>query len=237
MKTAIEALVCCLLMAATAALVQLAVAIQEVPVQMTGIRADAMGAIADTRAETLKVIVENCDKILARMDKLVNLTDIRSGQLVEIASRTETDARDQIVEIRGDINKQLTAANSTLAGTASGVNLLTGTYSALPDQIARNREFKSYVANGLGFIAAAKMTAGQTEKTMASIDRATPQLLLNFKDFTFASIDASKHTSTLMGNLAASTKPLPTWARIGFAVAPPVAGAAAAAATAWSILH
>jgi hypothetical protein len=65
--------------------------------------------------------------------------------------------------------------------------------------------------------------------------RALPVVLDDVKKTGDASVLASSNTAKVMANFALATKPLPTWVRIGLAVAPPLANVAAGVATAWSI--
>ena len=51
------------------------------------------------------------------------------------------------------------------------------------------------------------------------------------KATTEASTEASRSTAQMMKNFATATKPLPTWARIGLAVAPPLAQVGVSVAT------
>jgi ABC-type transporter Mla subunit MlaD len=74
----------------------------------------------------------------------------------------------------------------------------------------------------LGLTAAAKVTLGQTAETMRDIQRATPEIVANIKATTEASTEASRNTAQVMANFAKATKPLPAWARVVLAVAPPV---------------
>ena len=90
--------------------------------------------------------------------------------------------------------------------------------------------------------AAAKVTLGQTAETMRDVQRATPRMLstwdeigANVQATTQAGTEASRNTAQVMANFARATKPLPTWVRIGLAVAPPVAQVGASVATALAL--
>ena len=99
-------------------------------------RAAATVAIADTRKELLAEVGKLRGDTMARIDSIAANADERTGEVLEIARHTESDARDQIAGARGDINRQLTTANGTLYATASSVNALSARYIEIPDQVA-----------------------------------------------------------------------------------------------------
>jgi hypothetical protein len=203
-------------------------------VQAVADAAAALPGVADTHLAALE---EKVDAVTAIARTLAGNADKRTGQALDIVATAESDSRNLLDLKLTDFNSQLTSANKTLGAAADGINFLTSKYAELPDQVSGSREFKSYVANGLGLLAAAKLTAGQTEKTMAAIDLATPHILANVDAFTASGVQASQKTTLVMSNFAVATKPLPTWMRIGLAVAPPAAQALAGAATAWTLIH
>lgn len=211
-------------------------ALDEIPAHVSLIEANAEAGISGVLSR-VDATLQRADEALAIVRATATNADARTSQALGIVSIAESDAHNLLDLKLTDLNSQLTTANKTLISAADGLNLLTAKYAALPDNIANDRIFKSYVANGLGLMAAAKLTAGQTEKTMASIDAATPHILSNVDAFTASNIEASKQATLVMGNLAKATKPLPTWVRIGLAVAPPIAQTAAGAATAWTLVH
>jgi hypothetical protein len=99
-------------------------------------RATASVAIADTRKQLLAEVGRLRGDAMARIDSIAAKADERTGEVLEIARQTETDARDQVAGARGDLNRQLIAANSTLSTTANGVNALSARYVKIPDQLA-----------------------------------------------------------------------------------------------------
>jgi hypothetical protein len=99
-------------------------------------RAAATMAIADTRKDVLAEVGKLRGDTMARIDSIAAKADERTGEVLEIARQTESDGRDQVAGARGDLNRQLTAANSTLSTTASSVNALSARYVEIPDQVA-----------------------------------------------------------------------------------------------------
>jgi hypothetical protein len=148
------------------------------------------------------------------------------------------------------------AADRRLGDTLGRVDTALGTVNALHDDLKPTLENAAAItahakdasaillrrdalpAQLLGLTGAAKVTLGQTAETMRDIQRATPQMLstwneigTNVKATTEASTEASRNTAQVMANFARATKPLPTWARIGLAVAPPIAQIGVSVAT------
>jgi len=178
-----------------------------------------------------------------RTDQALKIVDDRSGGIVNLATSGVGSAEKVATQAEADLNARLVDTNKILADTAKPVADVASTYAALPNQIAQDRVFKAYVDNGLGLIAATKLTMGQAAKMSKTIDDATPTFIATWNEIgthvdfaTDQAGKASEATAHTMENFAASSKPLPTWARILLGVGPPVAQMGAAAASAGQVL-
>lgn len=149
----------------------------------------------------------------------------------------------QVVALRGDVMGEVAeirlAADRRVGDTLGRVDTALETVNALHDDLKPTLENAAAItaqahdasailfrrdalpAQLLGLTAAAKVTLGQTAETMRDIQRATPEIVSNIKATTEASTEASKSTAEVMANFAKATKPLPAWARVVLAVAPP----------------
>jgi hypothetical protein len=99
-------------------------------------RAAATSAIADTRKDLLAEVGKLRGDAMARIDSIATKTDERTGEVLEIARQTESDARDQLAGARGDLDQQLATANATLSTSANSINTLSARYVEIPDQLA-----------------------------------------------------------------------------------------------------
>jgi ABC-type transporter Mla subunit MlaD len=221
----------------------------------------ALGAVAiavfllirTTAAVVAAVPVE----IQATREALVSEIGVTRGVLIgEVHSAREdllgrTDR--QVTALRGDVTADLAlieeAADRRLGDTLGRMDAALGTVNAIHDELkptfentaaitAQAREASVVLlrrdalpAQLLGVTAAAKVTLGQTAETMRDIQRATPEIVDNIKATTEASTEASKNTAQVMANLAKATKPLPAWARVVLAIAPPAVQTGAAIVT------
>lgn len=155
----------------------------------------------------------------AELDAYRATADMRLSETLQRA-----DAALQCIEtLEKNTEPILAHANAITAHTDDATSVLFRR-DALPAQL-------------LGVTAAAKVTLGQTAKTMREIEAATPEIAANVQAATESSAKASEDTAKLMANLTAATKPLPKWLRIMLGVAPPIAETMAGAATAYIALH
>ena len=123
---------------------------------------------------------------------------------------------------------QMTAARADLVGEIHPVSqsaaAALAAYGALPKDIqptvaTMNELSGPLLRNALGAVAAVKVTAGDLAKAGSTFETTSLSIDLAAKN----SAEASKQTAIVMSNFAKATRPLPTWVRIGLAVAPPVA--------------
>jgi ABC-type transporter Mla subunit MlaD len=189
-----------------------------VPVEIQATRGALVSEIELTRGALIGEVHSAREDLLGRTDRQVTALrgDVTAdlAQIEEAADRRIGDtlgrmdvALGTVNALRGDLKPTLenTAAITAQAREASVILLRR---DALPAQL-------------LGVTAAAKVTLGQTAETMRDIQRATPEIVDNIKATTEASTEASKNTAQVMANFAKATKPLPAWARVVLAIAPP----------------
>jgi ABC-type transporter Mla subunit MlaD len=189
-----------------------------------------------------------------------SLVDEITGARADVTGQVEAAREDllsrtdrQVSALRGDVMGEIAeirdAADRRVGDTLARVDTALGTVNALHDDLkptldnasaitAQARDASAILlrrdalpAQLLGVTAAAKVTLGQTAETMRDIQRATPEIVDNIKATTQASTEASKNTALVMHNFAEATKPLPKWARVALAVAPPVVQVGATIAT------
>ncbi|MEN6534271.1 MAG: hypothetical protein ABFD89_11455, partial [Bryobacteraceae bacterium] len=89
---------------------------------------------------------------------------------------------------------------------------------------------------GLGAIAAFKVTMGDVAQMSRTANRAFPQFTAGVNQVVANSDRTTAASAGLIRNLEQATKPLPKWLRIGLGVAPPLAQTGAAAASAWALI-
>ena len=206
-----------------------------VSAELQATRSALMGQVAAVRGDIAGQIVSARTDLLGRTERQV--ADLRTDVMGEVAQfRSIADRRlgdtlgrvdmalAQVDALRADLKPTLENAAS-ITSHANEASAILFRRDALPAQL-------------LGLTGAAKVTLGQTAETMRDIQRATPQMLAtwneiggNVKATTQASTEASRNTAQVMANFARATKPLPTWARIGLAVAPPIAQLGVSVAT------
>ena len=186
--------------------------------QVEAARGDLAGQVAAVRADLFRQV----DALRVDTTKLANraldATDRRTGDAL---ARVDA-ALVEVEELRADLKPTLdnTAAITAQAKDASAILLRR---DALPAQI-------------LGLTAAAKVTLGQSAEAMRDIQRATPGFIATWQQIAdhvnlmpSERAKASQSTAKPMANLAAASKPLPTWARLLFQVSVPAAQVGAAA--------
>jgi ABC-type transporter Mla subunit MlaD len=166
-----------------------------------------------------------------------------TGQVQSAREELLGRAERQVAALRGDVMGAVAeireAADRRVGDTLGRVDTALGTVNVLRDDVKPTLDNVATItsqakdasailfrrdalpAQLLGLTAAAKVTLGQTAETMRDIQRATPEIVANIKATTEASTEASKNTAQVMANFAKATKPLPAWARVVLAVAPP----------------
>jgi hypothetical protein len=212
-----------------------AVVVAALPSEVRATRAVLISELQATRADLGGQVDAARKDVLAKADGQLGALQSESfRQIAEfrgVADRRLGDTLARVDTALGMVNQLHTDLQPTLANAesitahASEASAILFRRDALPAQI-------------LGLTAAAKITLGQTATTMRSIQEATPQMLAtvqqvgdNVKATTEASTAASRNTAQVMANFARATKPLPTWVRIGLAVAPPIAQVGVSVAT------
>lgn len=117
----------------------------------------------------------------------------------------ETDLNQRLEDITGTVVK----VREDIQPTIQGVNLLMRR-DALPAQI-------------LGTLGATKVAMGQIAQTSIKFEDATPMLLAGVQTVIDNSNKTTEATAGVMANLKKATTPLPTWMRLGLAIAPSAA--------------
>ena len=192
--------------------------------QVQAVRGDLTGQVESARKDLLSRAEGQVASLRTDvMGELAQISKSADHRLGDTLTRVDT-ALGEVEELRGDLKPTLENAAS-ITSHANEASAILFRRDALPAQL-------------LGLTGAAKVTLGQTAETMRDIQRATPQMLAtwseiggNVKATTEASTEASRNTAQVMANFARATKPLPTWARIGLAVAPPIAQVGVSVAT------
>jgi hypothetical protein len=161
------------------------------------LRRDLFGAVAGVR-----------DELFPRVDVALGIVDQSATAAIQILDLRGREALQQVRELRADLQPTLANAASITAH-ADGAAAILFRRDALPAQL-------------LGVTAAAKVALGETAQTMRTINDAAPAIAANVQRATDESAITAQQTRIFMGNLSEATKPLPKWARIGLAVAPPL---------------
>lgn len=187
---------------------------------------DRIVSVADAR---LASIEKTADARLASIEAKTDaqLTATR-GELSSISRKLESDANTKLDAVLALSDAQLTATRSELLAevhpiTAQASDALAA-YAALPRSIQPTVDQVNLLSgpllrNSLGTVAAAKVTLGDLAKAGRTFEATSLSIDAAAKN----SADASKQTAVVMANFAKATKPLPTWLRIGLAVAPSAA--------------
>ena len=174
--------------------------------------------IADVR---LRSIEEKADAQLTALNKTVDRThtdalDLTAGAVVLI--HKDLQAALDIVDQR--TGEALAIAKPVALGLEDVEWKAAGTIAAIRPTIDNLNELSGPILrNSLGTIAAAKVAMGDVAKAGRTFEATSLSLDQAAKN----SAEASKQSAILAQNLAKATKPLPTWLRIGLAVAPSAA--------------
>ena len=177
--------------------------------QLTAIRAESAYQLDALRVPLLKLADD-------RSKEALRIVDARVGQSLEIVDARSGQALKTVEGLRADLAP-------TLANTAALVKDLQNTSDALYPDIQAAVESTTVAAT-------------QTAQAAQSVQQAVPGVLKGVETLEANSNATTASTAEMMKNLAAATKPLPTWLRIPLsitgALAPTVAGAVSAAAAA-----
>jgi ABC-type transporter Mla subunit MlaD len=195
------------------------------------VRCRAPSLIAEvqaTRGDLISQLTSAREDLLGRTDRQVSaLRGDVMGEVVEIRETADRRLGDTLARVDTALTT-MNALHDDLKPTLDNAAAITA-HAKDASAILLRRD--ALPAQLLGVTAAAKVTLGQTAETMRDIQRATPDIVNNIKATTQASTEASKNTALVMHNFAEATKPLPRWARVALAVAPPVVQVGATVAT------
>jgi len=245
------ALCCALLAAATGVAVQAILLLHAATVATRALPGAVSDELQVTRVALVNQATAARQDILARTERQVaalrldvmgEVTQIRitaDRRVGDSLARVDT-ALGKIEEMRGD----LAPAVASLASAAKHADNITAhvddalpafTDCAVLDEhgvpVGGNPDcfFNRYQGASKAWELAMERTAdamlsvGATAKAVADKDTGVPAAVA-------WSVKASQNTNIVMANLAKATRPLPTWARIGLAAAPPLAQVGASVA-------
>lgn len=129
----------------------------------------------------------------------------------------------QIAGLRGDFRGFTTDLTGRVAALGAKLD------PAVANVNAASEELPPAVRDLRITLARAGRTMGNVDGVTAKVNAAVPQFLsiaaatgLKIQETSDESAQTARQTRIFMGHLAEATKPLPAWARIGLAVAPPV---------------
>lgn len=187
---------------------------------------DRVVAVTDARLGHMEVTV---DKRLASIQHdanahLSSVETIAAGRLdaaLKLSDAQMTAAREQLLQ---SVQQLISTTSDQLGATAVQAQRTLAAYQQLPESVAPtvnnlNRVSGPLLNNSLGAVAAAKITLGDLAKAGRTFEATSKSIDLAAHN----SADASLATARVMQNFATATKPLPMWARVGLAVAPPMA--------------
>lgn len=246
------ALCCALFAAATGVAVQAILLLHAATVAARALPVAVSDELQVTRVALVNQVTAARKDILTRTERQVAALRVEvMGEVAQI--RTTADRRvgdslarvdtalGKIEEVRGD----LTPALASIASAAKHADSITAhvdgalpafTECAVFDEdgapVGGNPDclFNRYQGatkaweQAMQRTATAMLSVDATARALADKDTGVPAAVS-------WSVKASQNTNTVMANLARATKPLPTWARIGLAAAPPLAQVGASIAT------
>ena len=164
------------------------------------------------RRDAVNQIRESREDILKEVDKTARLLDRRVASI-------ERKADDHLAETRlmlgakldsaiAVADRQLSQANSSIQEVAMIRQDLQPTIEEI------NNLSGPMLRNGLGLVAALKVTAGETAQTMKHVRLATPEMIAALQESAKSSQAATGYIAQTASNLAVLTKPTPRWVRI-----------------------
>ncbi len=183
--------------------------------QVAALRVDVMGQVAQIRTTADRRVGDSLARVDTDMDKIEELR----GDLKPILEKAQSVAS-HVDSITAHVDDVLPAFTDCAILDGNGVPV-----GGNPDCLF-NRYQGATKAWELAMqrTAEAMLSVDATAKAVADKDTGVPAAVA-------WSVKASQNTNTVMANLAKASKPLPAWARIGLAVAPPLAQVGASVAT------
>jgi hypothetical protein len=224
MKTVREVLLCGLIAALIVLVISTVRAVDAVPAELRTARAALIGEASATRQELYAQVGDIAERserqiaalrvdTLAEVDRIRGTADTHLGNIERIADSRLQETTGTLAGIREDISPTL---NNAAALTASAAHVAAS--DDIPGVIRDTRFLMARAARTAGHI---EQAADAVEGSAKEFRGALPRTLAGWDRIVANSDETTKQTANFMGNLAEMTKPLPTWARIGLAVAPP----------------
>jgi hypothetical protein len=233
------ALLCALLAAVTGMAVQAIVLLRAATAAARGTPVAVSRELQETRVGLLNQVAAARRDVLTRTERQVAALRVDvMAQIAQIRATADRRVGDSLARVDtavGEIEQIRRGLQPILVHTASVTRQVDDAAPLFLDcEYNPDCVFNRYVGASKG-IERAALNFGQMSSDVRS---ALPGVLStwneigsNVKATTQASTEVSRNTAQVMGNFARATKPLPTWARIGLAVAPPLAQVGASVAT------
>lgn len=183
---------------------------KQFPAQTDLLRRDLTSEIREVRIETLGQVN------LLRKD-VTGILKTTEKDVIRIANKTEQDTvllvdqkisnlQNTIDGIAQSTDKKLATVENTLAR----VDHIAAQFETTGDLLFDCEGNPNCFANrSIGTLQAVEKFAKAGQKTMESVDKATPAIVKNVQDTTAASMEASKNTAATMANLEKQSRPLP----------------------------
>lgn len=219
---------------------QVAATISKIAATVDGTRADLQALESGLLKETgtgitvadrrLMALGETVTVVSSQVTAHVNGLLDRVGVGIEAAGEAVTELaklRRDLGPILADVGKITANASHTSGQIRDGADLLLdceGNPQCFPNRI-------------IGTDIAVERAAQAIERTARAVSDGVPPILAVALKVGENSDKTAAETAGLMENLRLSTRPLPSWMRVGLQVMVPAAQGAAAAATSYSVLH
>lgn len=180
-----------------------AMVLSETPEQIAAIRAALTAEVEAIRTEAAYQMDQTRTGVLLQTGAAVQIADRRLGQTVALLDARTSYMASSVATIQRDLAP-------TLKNTAALTKDAQDTMDALYPDIQAATE-------------SVTVAATQGAQTAMTVRAAVPGILSGVRTLEDNSNATMAATAEVMKNLATATKPLPWWARVGLAVAPPIA--------------
>lgn len=197
--------------------------------QLTSSRNQVEAMVTHEAAEARKLVDREIGQTLLRVDRATALIDVRSSEALAQTVEVRLSAQAALDKIESDANARLSEVTDSVAEIAKIRQDLSPTIEGLNLLMARN----ALPAQMLGLVAAGKVTLGETAQAAKEIRISVPNILATVQDIgdqtkigTERYVKVAEHTDAFIVRM---TPPyLPKWARLGIAMAGPLAQTGAA---------
>jgi ABC-type transporter Mla subunit MlaD len=233
------ALSCTLLAAATGLAVQAILLLRAATVAARGVPVAISSELQKTRVGLLNQVAAARRDVLTRTERQVAALRVdvmaQVAQIRATADRRVGDSLERVDTALGEIEQIRGSLQPILVHTASVTKQVDDAAPLFLDcEYNPDCVFNRYVGASKGIERAALNFGQMSSDVRSALPGALStwnEIAANVQATTEASTEASRNTAQVMANFARATKPLPTWARLGLAVAPPLAQVGASVAT------